>query len=117
MAAETSVGPLPRIGAPATAGAALATELWRRQAYCASGPVPSCSSAVPRVAIVLDLDADGVVGRPCAQTIYTAVHDGTLGVKARECLHMRRPRRRSRTTRNRPATARLCRTSPSAPTP
>jgi len=51
-------------------------------------------------AIVLDLDADGVVGRPCAQTIYTAVHDGTLGVKARECLRMRRPRRRSRTTRN-----------------
>jgi transposase, IS30 family len=52
------------------------------------------------VAIVLDMDADGVVGRPCAETIYTAVYDGTLDVKARECLRMRRPRRRSRTTRN-----------------
>lgn len=52
------------------------------------------------VAIVLDLDADGVAGRPCAETIYTAVYDGTLEVKARECLRMRRPRRRSRTARN-----------------
>ena len=46
--------------------------------------------------IVLDLDADGVTGRPCVETIYTAVYDGTLDVKARECLRMRRPRRRSR---------------------
>lgn len=52
------------------------------------------------VAIVLDLDADGVTGRPCVETIYTAVYDGTLDVKARECLRMRRPRRRSRTARN-----------------
>lgn len=52
------------------------------------------------VAIVLDLDADGVIGRPCVETIYTAVYDGTLDVKARECLRMRRSRRRSRTERN-----------------
>jgi IS30 family transposase len=52
------------------------------------------------VAIVLDLDADNVAGRPCVETIYLAVYDGTLGVKPRECLRMRRPRRRSRTARN-----------------
>lgn len=52
------------------------------------------------VAIVLDLDADGVTGRPCVETIYTAAHNGTLDVKAREYLRMRRPRRRSRTARN-----------------
>jgi IS30 family transposase len=52
------------------------------------------------VAIVLDLDAEGVPGRPCVETIYAAVYDGTLGVKARDCLRMRRPRRRSRTGRN-----------------
>lgn len=52
------------------------------------------------VAIVLDLDAEKVVGRPCAETIYLAVYDGTLGVRPRECLRMRRPRRRSRTARN-----------------
>jgi IS30 family transposase len=52
------------------------------------------------VAIVLDLDADEIAGRPCVETIYLAVYDGTLDVKARECLRMRRPRRRSRTQRN-----------------
>lgn len=52
------------------------------------------------VAIVLDLDAEAVVGRPCVETIYAAVYDGTLGVNARECLRMRRPRRRSRTRPN-----------------
>ena len=52
------------------------------------------------VAIVLDMQAEGVEGRPCVETIYTAVYNGTLDVKARECLRMRRPRRRSRTTRN-----------------
>jgi len=58
------------------------------------------------VAIVLDLDADEITDRPCPETIYLAVYDGTLGVTARECLRMRRPRRRSRTRRhtsNRPA--------------
>ena len=52
------------------------------------------------VAIVLDLDAEGVAARPCVETIYLAVYDGTLGVKPRECLRTRRPRRRSRTARN-----------------
>jgi IS30 family transposase len=52
------------------------------------------------VAIVLDLDADEIAGRPCVETIYAAVYDGTLGVKPHECLRMRRPRRRSRNTRN-----------------
>jgi IS30 family transposase len=52
------------------------------------------------VAIVLDLDAEGTVDRPCAETIYRAVYDGTLEVKPRDCLRMRRPRRRSRTVRN-----------------
>lgn len=51
------------------------------------------------VAIRLDLDADDVAGRPCVETIYAAVYDGTLGVKARECLRMRRPRRRPRKVR------------------
>jgi IS30 family transposase len=63
------------------------------------------------VAIVLDLDADEIVGRPCPETIYLAVYDGTLGVKPRECLRMRRPRRRSRTARNannRPALPNIC---------
>jgi IS30 family transposase len=52
------------------------------------------------VAIVLDLDADAVIGRPCAETIYRAVYDGALDVTARDCLRMRRRRRRSRTKRN-----------------
>lgn len=52
------------------------------------------------VAIVLDLDADHVVGRPCAETIYGALYNGALDVKARDCLRMRRRRRRSRTARN-----------------
>jgi IS30 family transposase len=52
------------------------------------------------VAIRLDLDADEIAGRPCVESIYLAIYDGTLGVKPRECLRMRRPRRRSRTARN-----------------
>jgi len=52
------------------------------------------------VAIVLDLDAEQVTGRPCVETIYLAIYDGTLNVKPRDCLRMRRPRRRSRTARN-----------------
>lgn len=36
----------------------------------------------------------------CVETIYLAVYDGTLEVKACDCLRMRRPRRRSRTARN-----------------
>ena len=63
------------------------------------------------VAIVLDLDAERVDDRPCVESIYLAVYDGALGIKARECLRMRRPRRRSRTTRNasnRPALPNIC---------
>lgn len=63
------------------------------------------------VAIVLDLDADEISGRPCVETIYAAVYDGTLGVDPHECLRMRRPRRRSRTGRNpsnRPALPNIC---------
>jgi IS30 family transposase len=58
------------------------------------------------VAIVLDLTADEIEGRPCVETIYLAIYDGTLKIKPRQCLRMRRPRRRSRTARhpsNRPA--------------
>jgi IS30 family transposase len=51
-------------------------------------------------AIHADLAAEGVVGRPCVETIYTAVYNGALGVKARECLRSRRPRRRSRQARH-----------------
>lgn len=51
-------------------------------------------------AIWADLDAEQVAGRPCVETIYTAVYNGTMGVKARECLRTRRPRRRSRQDRH-----------------
>jgi len=63
------------------------------------------------VAITLDLDAEEVPGRPCAETIYLCVYDGTLDVKPRDCLRMRRPRRRSRTQRkasNRPTLPNIC---------
>ena len=52
------------------------------------------------VAIVLGLDAEAMLDRRCVESIYAAVYDATLGVKARGCLGMRRPRRRSRTGRN-----------------
>jgi IS30 family transposase len=50
-------------------------------------------------AISADLDAEHVVDRPCVETIYTAVYDGTLEVKASECLRSRRSRRRRRQAR------------------
>lgn len=50
-------------------------------------------------AISADLDAERVRDRPCVETIYTAVYDGTLEVKASECLRSRRPRRRRRQAR------------------
>ena len=50
-------------------------------------------------AIWADMDAEGVVGRPCVETIYTCVYNGALGVTARECLRTRRQRRRSRQAR------------------
>lgn len=51
-------------------------------------------------AICADMDAEAVVGRPCVETIYTAIYNGALGVKARECLRSRRPLRRPRQARH-----------------
>lgn len=51
-------------------------------------------------AITADLTAENITGRPCVETIYTTLYAGALDVKAVECLRMRRPRRRSRQTRN-----------------
>ena len=50
-------------------------------------------------AIWADLDAEDITGRPCIETIYTTIYAGVLDVTARDCLRMRRPRRRSRQTR------------------
>lgn len=47
------------------------------------------------VAIWANLVAEGAAA-PCAETIYSAVYDGVLGIAATECLRSRRPRRRSR---------------------
>ena len=116
MQAETGIGLMLRIGALATAAAGLARAGWQRQVHCASGSVPSCRSAVPPVAIVLDLDADGVVGRPCAETIYTAVYNGTLGVKLVSVCACVGPAG-ALAPHATPAPVRLCRTSPTAPTP
>lgn len=66
------------------------------------------------VVIVLDIDADEIAGRPCVETIYASVYAGTLGVKAGECLRMRRSRRRSRNKRS-PVPVRRCRTSAIGP--
>ena len=52
------------------------------------------------VAIWADLDAENSAAIVCVETIYTAVYAGVLDVKATECLRMRRPRRRSRRSRN-----------------
>lgn len=46
-------------------------------------------------AIWADLVAEDVAGRVCVETICTSVYAGVLDVTARECLRMRRPRRRS----------------------
>ncbi len=48
------------------------------------------------VAIWTDLVAEEAAVRVCVETIYRAVYDGVLGVKATECLRTRRPRRRRR---------------------
>lgn len=50
-------------------------------------------------AIWADLVAEGAE-RVCVETIYTAVFDGTLGVRASECLRTRRARRRARQARH-----------------
>lgn len=51
-------------------------------------------------AIWADLIAEEIPGRVCVESIYTAVYDGTLDLKATECLRTRRPRRRSRQARH-----------------
>lgn len=51
-------------------------------------------------AIWADLVADGVVSRVSIETIYTSLYAGALEVKARDCLRMRRPRRRGRQARH-----------------
>ena len=51
-------------------------------------------------AIVADLTAEEYVGRPCVETLYTAVYSGVLGVKPSACLRSRRKRRRSRQARH-----------------
>lgn len=51
-------------------------------------------------AIWADLRAEGAAVLPCVETIYQAVYSGALGVKAAECLRLRRPRRRARQARH-----------------
>ncbi len=51
-------------------------------------------------AIWADLVADDVAGRPCVETIYTAVYAGVFEHKASDCLRSRRRRRRSRQQRH-----------------
>ncbi len=47
-------------------------------------------------AIWADLVAERAESSVCVETIYTALYAGTLDVRARDCLRMRRPRRRGR---------------------
>lgn len=51
-------------------------------------------------AIWADLVAEEVADRVCVETIYASVFDGTLGIKAVQCLRSRRPRRRRRQARH-----------------
>ncbi len=51
-------------------------------------------------AIWADLVAEGAESTVCVETIYTAVYAGVLDAKARDCLRMRRPRRRCRQARH-----------------
>ena len=51
-------------------------------------------------AIWADLAAEDAGELVCVETIYTAVYDGVLAVSARDCLRMRRPRRRPRRARH-----------------
>jgi transposase, IS30 family len=50
-------------------------------------------------AICADIGAEGGPSL-CHETVYQAVYDGMLDVKARECLRWRRPRRRHRQARH-----------------
>lgn len=51
-------------------------------------------------AIWADLRAEAAPVVPCVETIYQGVYTGALGVKATECLRLRRPRRRGRQARH-----------------
>lgn len=51
-------------------------------------------------AIWADLRAEQVPVVPCVETIYQAVYTGALGVKAIDCLRLRRARRRRRQARH-----------------
>lgn len=51
-------------------------------------------------AIWADLVAEEAESSVCVETIYAAVYAGVLDVRARDCLRMRRPRRRCRQARN-----------------
>ncbi len=51
-------------------------------------------------AIWADLVAENITARVCVETIYTSLYAGLLDVSARECLRLRRPRRRSRQARH-----------------
>ncbi len=91
---------------PATADRRAADNRSRPRQRCLAvpGEVRTRVTAELRVgrspeAIWADLDADQVLGRPCVETIYTAVYAGVLDVRARDCLRTRRPRRRSRQAR------------------
>jgi|CXWL01.1.fsa_nt_gi IS30 family transposase len=91
--------------AAAHAAASTARERPRECSLAAPGPVRNRIVAELRrgrspYAIWADMDAEGVVDRPCVETIYTCVYNGSLGVKARDCLRSRRPRRRSRQARH-----------------
>ncbi len=52
------------------------------------------------VAIWADLVAEDVAERVCVETIYAAVYARVLDVTAKQCLRMRRPRRRARQVRH-----------------
>jgi len=51
-------------------------------------------------AIWSDLVAEGAAATVCVETIYAAVYAGVLDARVRDCLRMRRPRRRGRQARH-----------------
>jgi IS30 family transposase len=51
-------------------------------------------------AIWAEFVAEGIAGRVSVETIYTSLYAGVLDVTARDCLRMRRPRRRCRQARH-----------------
>jgi len=74
-------------------------------ALAAPGPLRDRVTAELRAgrspeAIWADLVAEDAPERVCVETIYRSVYAGELEVTARECLRMRRPRRRCRQERH-----------------